>query len=96
MSDQSEQLCYHIGGEDTFAACWRILLVEKGMTMKDDKALVQLQFEDYRIRRIMDEDTGEWWYAVVDVIEALTDSNWTFDIVNQAQERLSHIKYIYN
>ena len=26
--------------------------------MSEDKALVQLQFQDYRIRRIMDEDTG--------------------------------------
>lgn len=43
--------------------------------MSNDKALVQLQFEGYRIRRIMDEETEAWWYAVVDVIEALTDSN---------------------
>ncbi len=42
--------------------------------MSEDTALVQLQFEGYQIRRIMDEETGEWWYAVVDVIEALTDS----------------------
>ncbi|MBP8003102.1 MAG: Bro-N domain-containing protein [Chloroflexi bacterium] len=42
--------------------------------MNSDKALVQLQFEGYRIRRILDEETQEWWYAVVDVIEALTNS----------------------
>ena len=42
--------------------------------MSNDKALVQLQFEGYRIRRILDEETQEWWYAVVDVIEALTNS----------------------
>lgn len=40
--------------------------------MSDNKALAQLQFEGYRIRRILDEEIGEWWYAVVDVIEALT------------------------
>jgi hypothetical protein len=32
----------------------------------------------------MDEETGEWWYAVVDVIEALTDSakprNYWYDL----------------
>ena len=38
--------------------------------MSENKALVQLQFEGYQIRRILDEETGEWWYAVVDVIEA--------------------------
>lgn len=42
--------------------------------MSNDRALVQLQFEGYRIRRILDEETQEWWYAVVDVIEALTNS----------------------
>jgi len=42
--------------------------------VSNDKALVQLQFEGYRIRRILDEETQEWWYAVVDVIEALTNS----------------------
>lgn len=42
--------------------------------MSDDNALVQLQFEGHKIRRILDEETGEWWYAVVDVIEALTES----------------------
>lgn len=42
--------------------------------MSNDRALVQLQFEGYRIRRILDEETQEWWYAVVDVIEAVTNS----------------------
>ena len=52
--------------------------------MSDENALVQLQFESYHIRRILDEETGEWWYAVVDVIEALTDSakprNYWYDL----------------
>jgi hypothetical protein len=52
--------------------------------MDDHKALVQLQFEGYKIRRVLDEATGEWWYAVVDVIEALTDStkprNYWYDL----------------
>jgi len=42
--------------------------------MSENKALAQLQFEGRPIRRIFDEETGAWWYAVVDVIEALTDS----------------------
>jgi hypothetical protein len=52
--------------------------------MDDNKALVQLQFEGHQIRRVMDEKTGEWWYAVVDVIEVLTDStkprNYWYDL----------------
>lgn len=52
--------------------------------MNDDKALVQLKFEGYQIRRIIDEETREWWYAVVDVIEALTNSakprNYWYDL----------------
>lgn len=42
--------------------------------MSEENALVKLQFEGHQIRRILDEETGEAWYAVVDVIEALTDS----------------------
>ena len=42
--------------------------------MSNDKALVQLKFEEYQIRRVLDDETDEWWYAVVDVVEASTDS----------------------
>lgn len=31
-------------------------------------------FEGKRIRRIWDEENGKWWFSVVDVVEALTDS----------------------
>lgn len=52
--------------------------------MDDNKALVQLQFEGHQIRRVLDEATGEWWYAVVDVIEVVTDStkprNYWYDL----------------
>lgn len=52
--------------------------------MSEKHELVQLQFENYRIRRVMDEASGTWWYAVVDVIEALTDShkprNYWYDL----------------
>ncbi len=52
--------------------------------MEDNKGLVQLQFEGRQIRRVLDEKTGEWWYAVVDVIEVLTDStkprNYWYDL----------------
>ena len=31
--------------------------------------LVQVKFERYQIRRILDSETEEWWYALVDVID---------------------------
>ena len=30
------------------------------------------QFEDHAIRRVYDEDTGVWWFSVVDIIQVLT------------------------
>jgi hypothetical protein len=43
--------------------------------MSEEKSLEPIKFEEHRIRRIWDEETEQWWFAVVDVIEALTDSN---------------------
>lgn len=57
--------------------------------MSDSKALVQLQFEGYQIRRIMDGETGEWWYAVVDVIEALTESQKPRDYWYRMKKRVA-------
>ena len=42
--------------------------------MNEDKDLQPVQFEDYNIRRTWDKETEQWWFAVVDVIEALTES----------------------
>lgn len=59
--------------------------------MSNDKALVQLHFEGHQIRRILDEETKEWWYAVVDVIKALTDSakprNYWYDLKRREQAK---------
>src|SRR5690606_12945720 len=64
---------------------------KRGLQMSEDTALVQLQFEGYQIRRIMDEETGEWWYAVVDVIQALTDStkprDYWYDLKRREQAK---------
>lgn len=57
--------------------------------MSHEQALVQLQFEGYQIRRIIDEETGEWWYAVVDVIEALTDSRKPRDYWYRMKKRVA-------
>jgi len=42
--------------------------------MGKEKGLEPIQFDGYSIRRIWDEETEQWWFAVVDVIEALTES----------------------
>lgn len=57
--------------------------------MDDDKALAPLQFEEYNIRRILDEETGEWWYAVVDVIHALTNSEKPRDYWYRMKKRVA-------
>jgi len=38
--------------------------------IKNDLAL----FEDHKIRRIYDKETDTWFFSVVDVVGALTDS----------------------
>jgi DNA-damage-inducible protein D len=43
--------------------------------MNEEKRLEPAQFEGHGIRRIWDEETEQWWFAVVDVIEALAESN---------------------
>lgn len=42
--------------------------------MNKEVGLEPIQFEAYTIRRTWDEESGRWWFAVVDVIEALTES----------------------
>ena len=37
--------------------------------MSDDHSLAI--FEDYPIRRVYDEDTGTWYFSVVDIIQVL-------------------------
>jgi len=49
----------------------------------------QPQFEGHQIRRMIDEETGEWWYAVVDVIEALTDSQKPRDYWYRMKRRVA-------
>jgi hypothetical protein len=49
----------------------------------------RFQFEGYQIRPIMDEETGEWWYAVVAVIEALTDSQKPRDYWYRMKKRVA-------
>ena len=55
--------------------------------MKTDMAL----FEDYKIRRIYDEESEPWWFSVVDIIQALTqqpDYQTARKYWNKLKERL--------
>lgn len=29
-------------------------------------------FEDYKIRRVYDEDTETWWFSVIDIVQLMT------------------------
>jgi prophage antirepressor-like protein len=42
--------------------------------MSEEAGLEPIQFERFSIRRIWDDETDRWWFAVVDIIEALTES----------------------
>ena len=37
----------------------------------DNNDLTSAVFENYPIRRAYDEDTGTWYFSVVDIIQAL-------------------------
>lgn len=43
--------------------------------MNEDMELEPIQFEDYNIRRIWDAKTERWYFAIVDVVDALTGSS---------------------
>jgi hypothetical protein len=56
--------------------------------MSEEKGLEPIQFEAYAIRRIWDEATEQWWFAVVDVIEALTGSKKPRDYWYRMKKRV--------
>jgi DNA-damage-inducible protein D len=57
--------------------------------MNEEKRLEPAQFEGHGIRRIWDEETEEWWFAVVDVVEALTESRKPRDYWYRMKKRVS-------
>lgn len=55
--------------------------------MQDNLAV----FEDYKIRRVYDEDTETWFFSVIDIVQALTqqsDYQSARKYWNKLQERL--------
>lgn len=48
-------------------------------------------FEDYKIRRMYDEDTEVWWFSVIDIVQVLTqqaDYQTARKYWNKRKERL--------
>lgn len=58
--------------------------------MTEETGLQPIKFEQFSIRRIWDEETDRWWFAVVDVVGALSDSKspskYWFDMKRREQE----------
>jgi len=59
------------------------------MTTKET-GLQPIKFEQFSIRRIWDDETDRWWFAVVDVVGALSDSQnaskYWFDMKRREKE----------
>jgi DNA-damage-inducible protein D len=50
-------------------------------------------FEDYKIRRVYDEETETWFFSVIDVVQALTqqsDNQKARKYWNKLKERLKN------
>jgi hypothetical protein len=43
--------------------------------MSNENDNLMVQFEDNEIRRVWDEETEQWYFAVVDVVAVLSDSS---------------------
>ncbi|MCB8981998.1 MAG: Bro-N domain-containing protein [Ardenticatenaceae bacterium] len=58
--------------------------------MTQETGLQPIKFEQFSIRRIWDEETDRWWFAVVDVVGALSDSKspskYWFDMKRRESE----------
>ena len=58
--------------------------------MTEETGLQPIKFEQFSIRRIWDDETDRWWFAVVDVVGALSDSQnaskYWFDMKRREKE----------
>ena len=57
--------------------------------MTKETGLQPIKFEQFSIRRIWDEETDRWWFAVVDIIEALTESTKPRDYWYRMKKRVA-------
>lgn len=46
------------------------------------------QFENHPIRRIYDDETETWWFSVIDIVQALTDSSNARDYWFKMKQRV--------
>lgn len=56
--------------------------------MTKESGLQPIKFEQFSIRRIWDNKTDRWWFAVVDIIEALTESTKPRDYWYRMKKRV--------
>jgi DNA-damage-inducible protein D len=57
--------------------------------MTKESGLQPIKFEQFSIRRIWDDETDRWWFAVVDIIEALTESTKPRDYWYRMKKRVA-------
>lgn len=57
--------------------------------MTKETGLQPIKFEQFSIRRIWDAETDRWWFAVVDIIEALTESTKPRDYWYRMKKRVA-------
>ena len=60
------------------------------MVMNKESGLEPVKFEQFSIRRIWDEETDRWWFAVADVVATLSESKspskYWFDMKRREKE----------
>ena len=45
-------------------------------------------FEERKVRTVWDEETGEWYFSIIDVVEVLTDSDRPRKYWNDLKKKL--------
>ncbi|VAW32233.1 DNA-damage-inducible protein d [hydrothermal vent metagenome] len=56
--------------------------------MDEKTSLERIEFEGFNIRRIWDDETERWWFAVVDVVKTLADSKKPRDYWYRMKKRV--------
>lgn len=56
--------------------------------MSKETSLEPIEFEGFSIRRIWDDETERWWFAVVDIIEVLAESKKPRDYWYRMKKRV--------
>ena len=81
--------CAGPAGQPAFLQRSRYTTIFKKVSNMNSKLAI---FEDYKIRRVYDEDTETWYFSVVDILQALLqqpDYQTARKYWNKLRERLS-------